>query len=302
MVTEAPVPGQVQQLPKHKVKVKKEGQRACNEKDEKGKICGGHLKRWFYASDVVEKACGDVEKAWGPDREVYRCENCKALYLPNPTDPSADVDVAAAYTAASRLLATGARRVAEEEVRHCRPRDPKSSLLPDQYIQASPARRMMHDLIEPGLNEGYQPLLAHKEEYCRIAQVLAIMLASSYPEVGTLERLTCTVDTGTANVVLQIADPVSPGELRRVVLVPEAWGDSPGTWLASWLKTYFEERRRMGLLEEGTHTVIHPQWLEQRELEAAVDTVDWNDYPGTYIVEVYTIGGHFRSQRGKRVV
>lgn len=88
MVTEAPVPGQVQQLPKHKVKVKKEGQRACNEKDEKGKICGGHLKRWFYASDVVEKACGDVEKAWGPDREVYRCENCKALYLPNPTDPS----------------------------------------------------------------------------------------------------------------------------------------------------------------------------------------------------------------------
>jgi hypothetical protein len=215
---------------------------------------------------------------------------------------SPDVDVAAAYTAASRLLATGARRVAEEEVRHCRPRDPKSSLLPDQYIQASPARRMMHDLIEPGLNEGYQPLLAHKEEYCRIAQVLAIMLASSYPEVGTLERLTCTVDTGTANVVLQIADPVSPGELRRVVLVPEAWGDSPGTWLASWLKTYFEERRRMGLLEEGTHTVIHPQWLEQRELEAAVDTVDWNDYPGTYIVEVYTIGGHFRSQRGKRVV
>ena len=86
MVTDAPVPVAVQQLPQHKVKVKKVGQRACNEKNEKGKICGGHLKRWFYATDASEKACGDIEKAWGPDREVYRCENCKALYLPNPED------------------------------------------------------------------------------------------------------------------------------------------------------------------------------------------------------------------------
>jgi len=45
------------QLPKHKVKIKKEGQRACNEKNEKGKFCGGHLKRWFYTTDVVEQAC-----------------------------------------------------------------------------------------------------------------------------------------------------------------------------------------------------------------------------------------------------
>ena len=36
------------QLPHHKVKIKKAGQRACNEKNEKGKFCGGHLKRWFY--------------------------------------------------------------------------------------------------------------------------------------------------------------------------------------------------------------------------------------------------------------
>ena len=34
------------QLPKHKVKYKKPLQRACNEKNEKGKFCGGHLKRW----------------------------------------------------------------------------------------------------------------------------------------------------------------------------------------------------------------------------------------------------------------
>ncbi len=71
------------QLPHHKVKIKKLGQRACNEKDAKGKFCGGHLKRWFYMTDVLEQTCGDVEKAWGPDAEVYRCEHCKTLYLPN---------------------------------------------------------------------------------------------------------------------------------------------------------------------------------------------------------------------------
>jgi hypothetical protein len=76
----------VPQLPNHKVKVKKVGQRACNEKDAKGKFCGGHLKRWFYTKDSVERECGDIEKTWGPDAEVYRCENCKALYLPNPEE------------------------------------------------------------------------------------------------------------------------------------------------------------------------------------------------------------------------
>jgi hypothetical protein len=84
----------VPQLPNHKVKIKKLGQRACNEKNEKGKFCGGHLKRWFYMSDVVEKECGDVEKAWGPDAEVYRCEFCQTLYLPNPGD-ARGVNVAA---------------------------------------------------------------------------------------------------------------------------------------------------------------------------------------------------------------
>jgi hypothetical protein len=74
------------QLPKHKVKIKKLQQRSCNEKDAKGKLCGGHLKRWFYTTDVLEQACGDVESAWGRDAEVYRCEHCKTLYLPNPDD------------------------------------------------------------------------------------------------------------------------------------------------------------------------------------------------------------------------
>jgi hypothetical protein len=78
----------VPQLPNHKVKLKKPGQRACNEKNDKGKFCGGHLKRWYYTADVLEQECGCAEKAWGADREVYRCEFCQALYLPNPQDPS----------------------------------------------------------------------------------------------------------------------------------------------------------------------------------------------------------------------
>jgi hypothetical protein len=81
----------VPQLPNHKVKVKKVGQRACNEKDAKGKFCGGHLKRWFYTKDCVERECGDIEKAWGAGAEVYRCENCKALYLPHPEDIKVNV-------------------------------------------------------------------------------------------------------------------------------------------------------------------------------------------------------------------
>ncbi len=81
----------VPQLPHHKVKIKKSLQRSCNEKDEKGKMCGGHLKRWFYATDSVEQACGDVEAAYGKDAEVYRCEYCRTLYLPNPEDPKQNV-------------------------------------------------------------------------------------------------------------------------------------------------------------------------------------------------------------------
>jgi hypothetical protein len=83
--TAPPVPAQ---LPNHKVKFKiRPGQRACNEKNAKNKLCGGHLKRWFYTADVREQACGDVLHAWGPAAIVYRCEHCKTLYLPHPDDP-----------------------------------------------------------------------------------------------------------------------------------------------------------------------------------------------------------------------
>jgi hypothetical protein len=62
-----------------KVKVRLLRQRACNEKDEKGKICAGHLKRWYFAGD-------EVKQQLGKDAEVYRCEKCKTLYLPNPEE------------------------------------------------------------------------------------------------------------------------------------------------------------------------------------------------------------------------
>jgi hypothetical protein len=58
-----------------KVKRRLPRMRACNEKDAKGKICAGHLKRWYFFGD-------DVKAKFGADAEIYRCENCKTLYLP----------------------------------------------------------------------------------------------------------------------------------------------------------------------------------------------------------------------------
>jgi hypothetical protein len=75
------------QLPKHKVKYKKAFQRACNELDAKGKLCGGHLKRWSYWVDVLEQSCGDVRQAFGDKAEIYRCEHCRTLYLPSDEEP-----------------------------------------------------------------------------------------------------------------------------------------------------------------------------------------------------------------------
>jgi hypothetical protein len=50
--------------------------RACSLKDAKGKLCVGHLKRWYF--------CGEeLQKRYGKDAELYRCEKCKAIYLPN---------------------------------------------------------------------------------------------------------------------------------------------------------------------------------------------------------------------------
>src|ERR1700736_1287948 len=59
-----------------KIKVRKPKQRSCDEKDAKGKLCAGHLKRWYdYPKDVEAKI--------GKDAEIYRCEFCKTLYRPD---------------------------------------------------------------------------------------------------------------------------------------------------------------------------------------------------------------------------
>lgn len=59
-----------------KLKVKKPRQRACDEKDAKGKVCCGHLKRWYdYPADIEARV--------GKHAELYRCENCQTLYLPD---------------------------------------------------------------------------------------------------------------------------------------------------------------------------------------------------------------------------
>ena len=60
-----------------KIKVRKPRQRSCDEKDAKGKLCAGHLKRWYdYPKDVQARI--------GKDAEIYRCEFCKTLYKPDP--------------------------------------------------------------------------------------------------------------------------------------------------------------------------------------------------------------------------
>jgi len=58
-----------------KVKRRFHRMRACNEKDAKGKLCAGHLKRWYFFGE-------EVKKKFGTEAEIYRCEHCKTLYLP----------------------------------------------------------------------------------------------------------------------------------------------------------------------------------------------------------------------------
>ncbi len=50
-------------------------QRACDEPAGK-KICAGHLKRWYGFGD-------ELVSHFGRDVEVYRCERCKILFVPN---------------------------------------------------------------------------------------------------------------------------------------------------------------------------------------------------------------------------
>ena len=66
-----------------KLKTRKPRQRACDEKDAKGKICAGHMKRYYDFSKETEALVG---KQAGLDSrqplELYRCHRCGTLYLP----------------------------------------------------------------------------------------------------------------------------------------------------------------------------------------------------------------------------
>ena len=64
-----------------KIKVKQPGQRACDEKSEKGELCVGHLKRWYTPDEATLKQ-------FGKDAELYRCERCHTLYRPAAEDHS----------------------------------------------------------------------------------------------------------------------------------------------------------------------------------------------------------------------
>jgi hypothetical protein len=61
-----------------KIKPKKPTMRACDEKDAKGKLCCGHLKRWYDYPKEIEALVG--KKA-----EIYRCEFCQTIYKPGRT-------------------------------------------------------------------------------------------------------------------------------------------------------------------------------------------------------------------------
>lgn len=62
--------------PAPKIKIRKRSQRACDEKDEKGRVCCGHLKRWYEYPR-------EIKALVGRNAELYRCENCKVLYKPD---------------------------------------------------------------------------------------------------------------------------------------------------------------------------------------------------------------------------
>jgi hypothetical protein len=63
------------------LKEKKAGQRACDEKNPKGNLCLGHLKRWHQPDPTVLQEFGN-------SAEIYRCERCHGLYKPAAADRS----------------------------------------------------------------------------------------------------------------------------------------------------------------------------------------------------------------------
>jgi hypothetical protein len=86
-VPESPAPGaseapvaEPRQPETPKIKTKKATQRSCDEKGAKGKLCCGHLKRWYdYPKEIAALV--------GAKAEIYRCEFCQTLYKPDLSQP-----------------------------------------------------------------------------------------------------------------------------------------------------------------------------------------------------------------------
>jgi hypothetical protein len=63
-------------------------QTVCTVKDDKGKECNGHLKKYYpfaeYFSDVDENTKQEIIKEFGQKKDLmlYRCRICKAIYRP----------------------------------------------------------------------------------------------------------------------------------------------------------------------------------------------------------------------------
>lgn len=64
------------------VRRRKPRQRACNLPGKNNNICRGHLKRWYPFGSFGE----EIERQFGPNPELYRCERCQTLYLPSPDE------------------------------------------------------------------------------------------------------------------------------------------------------------------------------------------------------------------------
>ncbi|MBL0159607.1 MAG: hypothetical protein IPP47_21245 [Bryobacterales bacterium] len=54
--------------------------RSCGLKDAKDKLCAGTEALVLFGDELKER--------FGADAELYRCEKCKAVYLPNEEEES----------------------------------------------------------------------------------------------------------------------------------------------------------------------------------------------------------------------
>ncbi len=77
--TEKAAPAAEEESRGTKIKQRRPKQRACDEKNPKGKLCMGHLKRWFdYPADIEEQ--------FGAGAEIYHCERCQTIYMPDSNE------------------------------------------------------------------------------------------------------------------------------------------------------------------------------------------------------------------------